>query len=266
MDDQRPRFHLGPHGRDRRYPALVGERLVALVRDDPDAALDRQGRHRRQVGPPVEGPGGVVGRVEDQRPGPRRDGSTEGGDVELEAARLVGRHDDRPPVEQPHLLGVAHPVGGGHEHLVARIEQHGADVVEGVLGADRDDDLRRLVVQVVVALELGADRGPQLGDTGGVRVLGPALGERPDRRRLHPLGGIEVGLAGAEGEDVDALGPHRPGPGSDGERRGRLKAPRTFGQHGSESLPRRAAPQPRRKRSVSRFSTPGGTRPATLPP
>ena len=61
VDDERPRLHLGPEGRDRRHAALVGERLVALVRHDPEAALDGEGRHRLQVGPPVDGAGRVVG-------------------------------------------------------------------------------------------------------------------------------------------------------------------------------------------------------------
>ena len=52
-----------------------------------------------------------------------------------------------------------------------------------VLGAARDQDVGRLVVEPVVALELAADRGTQLGHAADLGVLRVALPHRLDRAR-----------------------------------------------------------------------------------
>ena len=52
--------------RSPRAPALVGQRLVALVRDDPEPALHARGPPPPPGRPGVDGAGGVVGAVEDQ--------------------------------------------------------------------------------------------------------------------------------------------------------------------------------------------------------
>jgi len=73
-----------------------------------------------------------------------------------------------------------------------------------LLAAAADGDLRRLVGKAVLALELLGDGALELGDAvdGGVFCL--AALDRLDRRLLDIVGRVEVGLAGAKADDVEA--------------------------------------------------------------
>ncbi len=61
--------------------------------------------------------------------------------------------------DEPHLLGVADPVGRGDDHLVPGLVQREREVEEHVLGAAADDDLLRRGPEAPVPLVGGADRG-----------------------------------------------------------------------------------------------------------
>src|SRR5207247_2746049 len=96
--------------------------------------------------------------------------------IEAEAGPLLRRYGDGHRADEPRLLGIGHPERARHEHLVARIQERDDHVEERVLGAARDQDVRRLVVEAVVALELAADGGAWLrdaADLGVLRVAGP---------------------------------------------------------------------------------------------
>ena len=176
-------FTSGDERGDGHVPALVGERLVALVGDDPEIALDGELRHlgerrRGENTAPVGLPGlsstisfvrGVTARAE------RRG-------VEIEAGRLVRGH--RRPARRPAAApapGTTPSTGSGSapRRPGSRSAMH--DVVERVLGAAGDRDLVGRVLEPVVALELVADRGAQLGNAPDLGVLGLALLDRADR-------------------------------------------------------------------------------------
>ncbi len=172
----------------------------------------------------------------------------------------MGRHRHRHPAEQADLLRVRDPVRARDQHLVARVHQRHHDVVEGVLGPAGDGDLVGRVVEAVVALELLADRGAQLGHPAHLGVLGlPAL-HRADGRGLDARGGVEVGLAGSERDHVDALGAHGPRLGLHGEGRRGRKRLHPIGEHGvlSQREPENFW--------ARRSSTGGGTMPVTGAP
>ena len=61
-----------------------------------------------------------------------------------------------------------------------------------------------LYVEAVLALELRDDRRLQLGDAVDGGVLGLAVADRLDRGFLDVVGRVEIGLAGAEPDDVAA--------------------------------------------------------------
>src|SRR6202012_2988141 len=84
-----------------------------------------------------------------------------------------------------------------------RIDGGDKRVVEHLLAAGTDDDLRGLVVELVLALELARHRGLEFGNAvhGGVfRRL--AVADRLDRGFLDIVGRVEIGLAGAQTDDV----------------------------------------------------------------
>ena len=70
--------------------------------------------------------------------------------------------------------------------------------------------------------QLGGDRLAQRQDAADLGVLADALVERGARGVLDVIGRVEVGLAGAEADDVDAVGLELGGLRGDGERDRRL--------------------------------------------
>src|SRR5207302_11232848 len=107
----------------------------------------------------------------------------------------------------------------------------------------------------VVALELGADGPAQLGDAPDLRVLRLAAPHGLHGGILDALRHVEIRLARPERDHVDALGAQLPGLRLHGERRGRGERLQSIGQHYLSG-----------NFSVRRFSTTGGTIPATEVP
>ncbi len=88
---------------------------------------------------------------------------------------------------------------------------------------------RRLVVEAVVALHLGADRLAQRRRAGHGGVLGVVRADRLDRRFLDVVGRREVGLAGGQADDVFARRFHLQELALRGVRRRGLDAAQTVG-------------------------------------
>src|SRR5258708_3522556 len=94
--------------------------------------------------------------------------STEAHCTIVQAAELRGlqpegvihgrRHEHRLAAVDEHHIGIADPIRRGDDDLVALVERGQEGVVENLLAASADDRLRRLVVEAVLALELGGDR------------------------------------------------------------------------------------------------------------
>jgi hypothetical protein len=87
-----------------------------------------------------------------------------------------------------------------------------------MLRAAGDEDLLRVVREVAIPRELCDDRLLELGDTVDHGVLGEPLVDGLLGRVLDVLRGVEVRLAGAEADDVAALGAQLRGPGRDDQR------------------------------------------------
>ena len=148
--------------------------------------------------------GRVRRRAQDDPLGLRRDRLFQRVGLQLEALRRRAHHRHRFTAGQRHHFRIAHPIGRGNDDLVARIDGGHQRVVEHLLAAGADDDLVRLVGQAVLALELGDDRLLQLGNAADIGIFGLAGLDGVDRRQLDVGGRVEIGLAGAEADDVAA--------------------------------------------------------------
>jgi hypothetical protein len=144
-----------------------------------------------------------------------------GGGAGLDKARLAAGQVDH--------VRVADPVGRGDDDLVARVQGGDEGVVDDRLAARRDVHLGRLVGQAVFAGELGADGFLQFRDAVDVGVLGLAGVDGGDGRLLDVVGGVEVGLAGAQADDVATFALQQAGFRRDRDGGGRLDAGQSGG-------------------------------------
>ena len=127
--------------------------------------------------------------------------------IEQETAALRTGDQLRVGAAQLDHRDEADPRRRRNDHLVALVEEARHQVGLGGLAAGRGHYFGGLVVELVVALELEADRFLELARAGDRRVLGLARGERAARGFLDAFGSVEVGLAGGQRNDVDAGGP-----------------------------------------------------------
>ncbi len=135
-----------------------------------------------------------------------------------------GLDEDRRAAAEHHHLGVGDPVGRGNDDLVAGVQRGEKRVVDHLLAAGPDDDLRGLVVEAVLALELAGDRLAQGHDAGDRGVLGLAAADGRDGGFLDVVGGVEIGLADGEADDIPPLRFQIPRFLRDDDRRRRLDA------------------------------------------
>ena len=111
-------------------------------------------------------------------------------------------HRHRLAVAQQHHFGIRHPERRRDHDLVARIDRRDHRVVQHLLAAGADRDLRGLVIEPVLALELAADRALQFDRAVERRVSGLAAPHRRDRRLLDIWRGVEIGLADRQADDI----------------------------------------------------------------
>ncbi len=226
------RLDLRGRGEDE---VAVDEMLVHVVGEHPDMGMAHQHLGERlQFVAGVGGARRVRGRVQHHPLGARRDRALQVLRPQLEGVFQRGRHEDRLAAVDQHHVGIADPIGRGDDHLVALVQRRQEGVVENLLAARADDGVGRLVVEPVLALELGGDRLAQRRDAEHRGVLGLAAPNRLDRRLLDVVGRVEVRLADRQRNHVAPLGfeiarllRHRDG-------RGRLNARKDVGDEGHD--------------------------------
>src|SRR5262249_43436418 len=167
--------------------------------------LDQNLTKGAQLGTRVCGSGRIAGTVQQHQTRLRRDGSGKLAWGDLVALRHAGERHDWQPVSEQHHVGVRHPVGRGDDRLIARIEHRHAEVEERLLGPGGHQDLRALVAEGVVALELRDDGVLQLIDPLDVRVAREATADRVDAGLTDVCRRVEIGLSGPQTDDVLAL-------------------------------------------------------------
>jgi hypothetical protein len=215
----------------RELEAVIGDVLIHVVGKHPDVRVLHQ--HVGQpldVGAAVAAAGRVRRRIEDHPLRLCRDRLLERLRRHLEATLHRRPDDDRRRAGERDDLRVAHPVGRRDDHLVAGVERRHQRVEQHLLAASADADFVDRVVDAVLALELLGDRRLELWDAVDRGVFGLALADRADRGFLDVVGGVEIGLAGAEADDVHARGFQRPRLVGHRDGGGRLDAPKRVGK------------------------------------
>ena len=147
--------------RRRELEVVVDQVLVHVVGHHVHMRMPHQHvGERLQFGARIGGARRIRRRVQQHPFGLRRDRAIELLRRQLEAGRHRGLDRHRLAAGEQHHVEIAHPIGRGEDHLVARIERRNEGVVQHLLAAGADGDLRRLVVEAVLALELLDDRRP----------------------------------------------------------------------------------------------------------
>ena len=148
----------------------VDQVLVDLVGQHPQAVLDGPAADRLDVARAVDRAGRVGRGDEEHDLRPLRAGRLQLLDGDAVAGGLVGDDLDRDTAGEPDRLGVGRPVRRRDDDLVARVEDRGEGLVDGLLAAVGDQDLGGVDLVAGVAQRLGGDRGLQLGQAAGRRV------------------------------------------------------------------------------------------------
>ena len=150
--------------------------LIHVVGQHPDLRMLHQHIGQRlELLARIAGAGGIGRLVEDQPFGLGRDRLFQRFRRQAEAVLQRAFDDHRLAAAQQHDVGIADPIGRGHDHFVAGIQGRQQRVVDDGLAARRDEGLRRLVVEIVLALELGGDGGAQFGNAFHGGVFGLAV-------------------------------------------------------------------------------------------
>ena len=153
----------------------------------------------------VEHAGGVAGAAEHDELGAWGDGGLELLGRHLEVILQLGLHEDALALGQADELLVGYPEGGGDDHLVARVDEALDHLEQALLGAGADDNLLWLVLQAIVAHQLGADGLLEVRVARHRGIVGEIVVDGLLGGFLHHLGGVEVGLADAEADNIFAL-------------------------------------------------------------
>jgi hypothetical protein len=192
--------------------------LVDLVRDHPQLVLLGPRTDRRDLLFVVNRTRRVGGRHEEKHFCPGAESGIELFEVYLVATLGSRRHLDGHPSGEPNGLWVSGPIGRGQQDLVAGVEQGGKDLLDGLLAAVGDEDLRCVNREPGVASSLDRDGLTQLRETGGRRVLVVLRVSAGGHGRLDDVSRRrEVGLTGTEADHVLPGRPERFGFGVDGE-------------------------------------------------
>ncbi len=222
MNDDGVGLMVGAEARDGPvHRSVVEEVLVDFVAHDEDAMFHAKIAQGADFLGGVDASGGIAGGIEDKQPSAGSQGGAElvGGDLEFGA--IGGWKDDGGRAGQLHHFGVTQPIGGRDDDVVAFLAGGEDDVVAGVFAAAGNDDLAGRVGEAILALELVGDGLAKLRDAAGGCVLGEASVQGIDSGLLDVIGGVEVGFARAESDDIFAGGFHGLGFGVDGEGQGR---------------------------------------------
>ena len=160
--------------------AVVGvawgqEKFVDLVTHHEHLGMAAQNvGNRFQFGSTQHHARGIARAIEHEQPARWGDSRLQLLRLEPEAlVGITGQFLHRGP-SHPGNLGVAQPVGGWQQHLIAGAEQHLKEVVEGLLAAIGDQHLGRRGGDVVFLADLGGDRLAQGRFPGGWSVAGLA--------------------------------------------------------------------------------------------
>jgi len=187
------------------YRSVIEEAVVGLVQNDDQIAFDGN------LGDVLEHlvrnhtAGGVARGVQDDRLGALRAGLFDVLGARYEALILGRINENRRAARELHLLGKGNPVRSRDDDLVALFDQRLKGRVQGMLAADGDDGLGRLVLDAVGVRVMRGDRLAQLRYSGRRRVPRVAVHDRPYPGIADVLRRGEIRLSRPQIDDVDTL-------------------------------------------------------------
>ena len=214
-------------------PSAEGEKFVYLVADERDARFENDLRDRFDLLAPIDDARRVRRRIEKKRLGLLFAGQLFakylGRELVIGLSREI--HDPGPPAENPDHIRIARPVGGEDEHLVAGIDERKEGVVDRVLRAVRDDDLRRGVLDAeLLRVHLG-DRLTQGRDPLAGRIFCFSARDRLDSRLFDHVRSVEIRFPGGQSDDVLPLRLELLRLRREAQRDGRLETARALADH-----------------------------------
>ena len=204
---QRAVVEFGFHLRDgREFDTVETQVLVNVVGQNPHLRIAQQ-----HIGQPahfrarIHRTGRVVGRVEQQPLGARRNCGFELLRRQFETALGRAGHFDRRAVAHQHHVEIGNPVRRGNDCLVSRPDGRHHRVENNLLAAGADHDLIGAVFERVLALKFAARGLFEFGYAVDGRILGFIARQRLMDRALHMLRRVEIGLADSKRDDIAAL-------------------------------------------------------------
>ncbi len=198
------RLHLGRGTEDE---VAVDEVFVDIVGQHPNVGMPQEDIGQAlHLGPRIGGPRGVRGRIQQHPFRLGRNGALEIFGLQLEVLLERRRHDDGRAARDQDHVGIADPERRRDHDLVAGVAGGEKGVEQDLLAAGADDRLRGLIVEIVLALELGNDRFLKRHDAGHRRIFRLAALDRRDRRGLDVVRRVEVRLTDRKADDLAPLG------------------------------------------------------------
>ena len=104
-----------------------------------------------------------------------------------------------------YYLLVRNPARGGDYNLVARVDKALHQLVDGLFGSGGNNNLFGFEIEVVVAFELVAHGLAQVGVAGHGGIVRKVVVDSLFGGLFHQLGGVEIGFADAQADNVLAL-------------------------------------------------------------
>jgi hypothetical protein len=98
--------------------------------------------------------------------------------VQFEIILDGGRDKHRCAAADRHHFGIADPVGCRYDDFIASIQRRHEGVEQDLLAAGADNGLLPVIIEIVLALELGGNCLAQFRNAGNRRVLGLAAIDR----------------------------------------------------------------------------------------
>ena len=207
IDEYRPLLQARPdRGKTGELVTAIDQPLVDLVGNDQQVFFHGHVGQLAQLIRRVHAAGGIRRAAQQQHFGLFCDGLKEHFGREFEIVFLRRIDDNGHGAGEFHQFGVTDPVRGGNDHFVARIQNRGKDIMDGMLGPVGNHNLRGRIFQSVDGLVL-IDHGLfQFRNAAGHRVMGVAGLHGADGRLADVLGRGEIGLAQAQVVDLLAGG------------------------------------------------------------
>ena len=205
IDDGRALLHAFA-GSDGGVGTDIVDMLIDFIGDDYDIGVTAQdGGEGFQLGSGIDGARGVGGRAEDEGASVGRNGLLQLFGRHLEVLLNGGLDKDGLAISHQHHLGIADPIGGGNDDLIAGIDEGEYDIADSLLGTIANDYLRGLIGEAILAKELIADGLPKRGIARHGAISGPVVIYGLLGSSLDVVRSVEVGLTHTEVDDVDAL-------------------------------------------------------------